>query len=97
MAQVAQEAHVRARIDHYLDYLLAQWEGVPALAAEWSDWDTESRLTFAWNWAVPRDRMHQLEQWATQGVLTPEQCVRYEQLLALVAQNRPTLERLLAQ
>lgn len=96
MAQVVQNADLRARVEHYLDYVRDQWSGIPDLAAEWADWDEESRVTFVWNWAVPRDRLHQLEQWADQGLLTPEQQARYERLLVLVAEQRPKIERLLA-
>ena len=47
--------------------------------------------------AVPKeDRLHQLRQWAEQNLLTEAQQARYEELLALVAHHRPTLERLLA-
>ena len=96
MAQVAQDPQLRSRIEHYLDYLTNQWEGIPELAAEWEDWDQDSRLTFVLNWGVPADRLHQLQGWAAQGLLTPGQHARYDGLLQLVERNRPTLERLLA-
>jgi hypothetical protein len=96
MAQVVQDARLRASIEHYLDYLINQWEGIPELAAEWDEWDEESRLTFIFNWGVPADRLAQLHEWAQQGLLTPAQRARYEQLLKLVDAHRATLERLLA-
>ena len=95
MAEVTENLLLRQRIDHYLSYLLREWEGIPHLAAEWADWDELSRLTFDVNWTVPEDRLHQLRQWAKEGRLTPEQTDRYEELLKLVEQHRPTLERLL--
>jgi hypothetical protein len=96
MAQVAQDAQLRYRIEHSLDYLINEWEGIPELAAEWGEWDRESRRTFVFNWPVPADHLHQLQQWAEQDVLTPEQRERYDRLMELVAEHRPTLERLLA-
>ena len=96
MAQLVQDPTLRDKIEFALDYLLREWSGVQELAGEWNNWDEDSRLVFELNWAVPEDWLHQLQQWAEQGVLTPEQRCRYADLLKLVAQQRPTLERLLA-
>jgi hypothetical protein len=96
MAQVRTPAELQAWIEDYLNYLIAEWEDIPALAAEWDEWDDSSRLTFVVNWGVPADRLHQLQGWAEQGLLRPEQRARYERLQELVAQHQPTLERLLA-
>ena len=95
MAQVVPDAERGAWIDDYLEYLIREWESIPGLAAEWDEWDDLSQLTFVVNWGVPADRLAQLHQWAEQGLLTPAQRQRYEQLLQLVAQHRPTLEELL--
>jgi hypothetical protein len=96
MAQVRTPAELHAWIEDYLNYLIAEWEDIPSLAAEWDDWDHDSQLTFIVNWGVPADRLHQLRGWAEQGLLTPGQRVRYARLEELVAQHQPTLERLLA-
>jgi hypothetical protein len=96
MAQVASDAKLGEWIDEYLVYLTRAWKGIPQLAAEWEEWDEHSRLVFDLNWAVPEDRLLQLRHWAEQGLLTPAQCTRYQELLKLVEKNRPTLERLLA-
>ena len=95
MAQVAQRAKLREWIEDYLDYLFREWESIPALAAEWEEWDENSKLTFVIDWGVPEDRLGQLRQWAEKDLLTPAQRARYEELLWLVAQHRPVLERLL--
>jgi len=92
---VTQSPELRARIDHYLHYLLREWEGIPALAAEWGDWDEDSRLVFDVNWGVPADRLYQLQRRAEQGLLAPEQRARYDELLQLVERHRPLLEELL--
>ena len=96
MAQVANAAELRARIDHYLDYLQREWGGVPELAAEWDTWDEDSQLDFVLEWPIREDGLHQLHAWAEQGMLSPGQRTRYDALLSLVAQHRPMLETLLA-
>ncbi len=95
MAQVARDADLRATIDHYLTYLAATWESVPLEAQEWHEWDEDSRLVYELNWAVPEDRLHSLRQWADQGMLTPAERARYDQLLRLVERYRPLLDELL--
>ena len=95
MAQVAQDAESRATIDHYLTYLAATWESVPLGAREWHEWDEDSRLVYELNWAVPKDRLHSLRQWADQGILTATERARYDQLLRLVERYRPLLDELL--
>jgi hypothetical protein len=95
MAHVAQDAELRATIDHYLTYLAATWESVPLGAWEWHEWDEDSRLVYELNWAVPEDRLHSLRQWADQGMLKPTERARYDQLLRLVERHRPLLDELL--
>ncbi len=95
MAQVAQDAELRATIEHYLTYLTATWESVPLEAREWHEWDEDSRLVYELNWAVPEDRLHSLRQWADQGLLTPTERARYDHLLRLVERYRPLLDELL--
>jgi hypothetical protein len=97
MAEVAQDAKLSEWIEDYLDYLFMEWGGIPDLAAEWPEWDDESRLTFALDWPICEDRLQQLHGWAEQGLLTPNQQARHDELLQLVAENRPTLQRLLTQ
>ncbi len=97
MARVAQDPQLQARIDRYLEYLRREWDSIPALAAEWDEWDEHSRLVFALDWPICEDRLHELRQWAEQDVLTPAQRARYDELLGLVACNRPILERLLGE
>ena len=88
---------VYAFIEDYLAYLFTEWSGIPDLAAEWHEWDEPSRLTFDVNWGVVEDRLATLAYWHAKGLLTAQQCTRYEQLLRLVDEQRPTLERLLAE
>lgn len=95
MAQVVQDSQLHSRIEHYLDYLTRAWEGVPLDAREWDEWDDLSQLTFVVDWGVPADRLDQLQRWAAEGRLTPEQCIRYDALLVLVERYRRTLDRML--
>ena len=96
MAHVTHDMTLCAWIDDYLSYLIRAWAAIPETAAEWDDWDEHSQLVFVINWGVPQDRLHQLKGWAADGLLTPAQCQRYQELLQLIEQHRPTLERLLA-
>jgi hypothetical protein len=95
MAKLDADAQLGAWIEDYLEYLWGEWEQLPAMAAEWDEWDHESRLTFVEDWGVPSDRLAQLRGWADEGLLTPAQRERYDRLLQLVAQNDETLTHLL--
>ena len=95
MAQVVKGSQLHEWIDDYLTYLKRAWEDIPALAAEWDEWDEHSKLVFDVNLGVPNDRLYQLREWAAQGLLTPAQRERYDELLRLVDRHRPTLARLL--
>ena len=95
MAQVAQDTPFRARVEHYLDFLLREWRSVPAIAQEWGEWEDHEQLDFVVEWPLREDQLRQLDAWAEQCLLTPAQRARYEDLLALVAAHRPTLDRLL--
>jgi hypothetical protein len=97
MAQVTQEPKLRERIDDFLDYLIKSWKGIPALSAEWDEWDADSQLFFVLNWGVPSDRLAQVRGWAEQGVLTRSQFSQYQKLEALVAEYQPLLDRMLAE
>lgn len=95
MAKVAQRPELREWIDDYLEYLCDEWRDVPQVVREWHEWEDHVQLEFLCEWPIREDRLHQLEQWAEQGLLTPDQDTRYQQLLGLVAAYRPVLEDLL--
>lgn len=95
MAQVADPALV-ARIDHYLEYLLQQWNSISALAAEWPTWDADSQLVFMLNWDVAEDRLGQLAEWSAGDLLTPRQQERFQRLQEVIAEQRPTLQQMFA-
>ena len=95
MDQVAHILTPRERIDPYLDYLFREWEDIPGLAEEWVEWEDHDRLDFVAEWPIREDHFYQLQQWAAQGMFTPEQQARYDELLQLIARHRPLLDRLL--
>lgn len=97
MAQVTHIRTAQERIDPYLDYLFREWNSVPGLAGEWEAWEELDRLDFVLEWPIREDRLGQLEQWAAEGLLTPAQRARYDELLRLVERNRPILNDLLAE
>lgn len=84
-------------MDDYLVYLKGEWDAVPAIAAEWDEWEDHEQLDFAIEWPIREDRLHQLQQWTNEGLLTPAQRDRFEELLALVNTRRPLIERLLSE
>jgi hypothetical protein len=96
MARAARDRQFHEWTGGYLTYLVDVCAVLPGLAGEWGRWDESSRLTFVVNWSVPSDRFHQLRQWAEQGLLSPAQRARHEQLLRLMEEHGPLLARLLA-
>lgn len=95
MAQVTHDPQLAARIDDYLEYLFAEWESVPLLAAEWAEWDEHGRFVFAIDWPIREDRLYQLEQWRAQDRFSAAQRDRYAKLRQVERQYRPLLEELL--
>ncbi len=95
MAQVTPQTDQATRIDRYLDYLFGEWEDIPAVAGEWAEWQDHDRLDFVVEWPIREDHFHQLQEWVAQGLLTPQQQARYDELLQLIARHRPLLDRLL--
>ncbi len=83
------------RIDAFLAYCLREWDAVPEIAEEWDTWSDGDRLEFALEWPIREDRLQQLGGWARQGVFTPAQRRRYDQLNAVVATHRPLVQLLL--
>jgi hypothetical protein len=85
------------RIDREFAYLENEWDGIPELAAEWPEWDEHSRFSFAIDWPIREDTLGRLLDREDRGVLDPAHQARLTSLKALIAQHRPTLERLLAE
>ena len=64
------------------------------MAAEWGEWDHVSRLTFVADHGLYEMYLRELEDFAKEGAMTPEQLDRFSRLKALVAEARPVLEGL---
>ncbi len=95
MAYVANERLTRS--DRYLEYLFAEWSDLPEVERDWPTWEEPARLLFVLEWPMREDRLGQLEEWAADGALTPEQMGRHRELQALVERHRPIVERLLSE
>jgi hypothetical protein len=96
MARLVQSHQVHDRVDNYLNYLERDWSVPPEVADEWLEMEEHERLDFVLEWPIREDRWLQLQQWAEQDLLTPEQRRRYDSLGELITQHRPLIERLLA-
>ena len=102
MAQVATGQRtaaldLAARIDRELDYQLQAWRGIPERETWWSEMDAADKEAFQLEWTgITESRLHDLETWAGSGNLTPSQNARYAKLRALIADQRPALDRLFA-
>ena len=92
MAEVSTQ--MRERIDRDLGWSLWQWGRLPEVEAEIDQWDQMDQIVFVEEWTLEEERLLRLEQYVAEGVLTPEQLAQYEELRALVAENRPIIRRL---
>jgi hypothetical protein len=97
MAQVVQRPVTSERIDAWLNSLFLEWQSIPALVVEWTEWNDVDRLHFEVDWPVKEDSLATLRGWADQGLLDRDQAARFCELLALIERHRPILERLLAE
>jgi hypothetical protein len=96
MAQVTRKRRTSPDIEYHLDYQFSSWNGIPEYAEWWPEMDSIEREVFHLEWVgITEARLDQLQQWAERGLLTTRQRARYAELLKLVAEQRPTLERLL--
>lgn len=98
MAQVARARQTQPDVDYHLDYQFGAWSSIPEYAEWWPNMDATEKEVFHLEWVgITESRLQSLRQWAEQGVLTAQQCGRYQKLLDLVARHSPTVERLLAE
>ncbi|MBI4492755.1 MAG: hypothetical protein HY690_08200 [Chloroflexi bacterium] len=97
MAQVVQDPETSRRIEGFLSYALQEWASVPEYAARFDAWDPMVQLDFIHEWAIRESALEVLGNYAAQDRLTTYQCARYEELLRLVEQQRPVIERILAE
>lgn len=94
MAQVATTVNQHAEL--LLAHLLEVWQDLAWVAAEIERWDPGEQIDFIEEWPTQEQSLQQLERYAAEEGLTPEQLARYEDLQRLVARNRPIIRRLQA-
>jgi hypothetical protein len=94
VAQLA--APEQAKIDADLDRAQRAWEQLPDIEAAFAAWPEDVVLDFVFEWTLEEDRLHRLATHDQDGELTAPQQRRYQQLVGIVRQHRPTVERLIA-
>lgn len=92
MAQVDDVVH--REIEALLDRVSDEWGRLPDVEAEIDQWDWVDAVVFIEEWTLEEEALLRLERRAMQGVLTPEQLTRYNDLQVLIAKNRPIIQRL---
>lgn len=94
MALVVQRTDLAAWIDESLDYLTEEWEDIPHVADGWNSWDELDRLVFVEEWPLRTGRLHELQRWRDDGLLSAEQLERFKRIEVLIELHSATLERL---
>ena len=95
MVDVARSEQLRPDVDYHIDYQLAAWNSVREYAAWWPDLDPLDKEVFQLEWTgITESRLRELQRWAERGYLSPEQQGRYRQLVDLVEDVRPVLDKL---
>ena len=94
MAKVVQDPQLQERIERFLKYALGEWSSVPEYAAEFDSWDWLDQIVFVHEWDIRESAVAELTRYAQEGLLTPDQRTRYEELQSLVARHRPRIEEL---
>ena len=95
MAEEVANKQKSRSIDSTLDWSLEVWRGLPEIAEEIHEWETFERLNYLYEWSIEEDRISELREYASEGVLESRQAERLRELERLVEQNRPILEGLL--
>jgi hypothetical protein len=85
----------RHDVDHLLKWSTVAWQELTEVEREIDGWDLIDQLVFLEEWPLEEERLRRLADLAQTGSLTGDQCARYEELLRLVARQRPIIERLL--
>ncbi len=81
-------------IEWQLDWSLSRWGRLPDVEAEIVGWDLIDQIDFVEDRSLEEERLRQLERHAAEGVMTPEQAARFEELQGLVAKHRLIVRRL---
>ena len=95
MAQVARVPKLEQFVGKDLENLLAFWRTVPEQAAEWPEWDHNSRVDFIIEWPIERAALSRLKQAAKAGLLDARQQRDWQELQQLIDAHRATVEWML--
>ena len=92
MAHLAssQTEHAELLLGHCLEL----WCRLPEIEAEIDAWDRTDQMRFTEEWPLEEQHLERLDGYAALGMLTPEQCARYEQLKRIVEERRPIARRI---
>ena len=95
MAQVARVPKLEQFIENDLKNLLAFGRTVPEQAAEWPEWDHNSRIDFIIEWPIDRERLGRVSEAAKAGLLDERQERDWQELQRLIETHRATVEWML--
>ncbi len=96
MAQRAVDRKMSEQIDWCLNYQWSHWSSLPENAKHWAEMDWTEQEVFHLEWAgITEHWLRELGTWAREGLLTPGQSSRYDELTRLVRAQRPTLRAML--
>ena len=95
MAQVARMAKLEQFVEKDLANLLAFWRTVPEQAAEWPEWDHNSRVDFVIEWPIEREALARVRRAAKAGLLDERQQRDWQELQQLIETHRATVEWML--
>lgn len=82
------------RIDHLLELLTWRWESLPQVEREIDGWDLAEHIDFVEEWPLVERHLAEMKQYASSGLLTPNQADHLGRILELAARNRSIVERL---
>lgn len=74
----------------------ASWAEISEMAREIETWDFDSRLTYLAELPLEEDRLARLTRHAAGGQMDDAQTGKYRELLRLVREHRPLLDRIAA-
>lgn len=83
--------------EHLLDLSIAAWEGLPQVAEEIHEWDSDSQISYLADWGAQEELLLALERRFERGEMDARQAARHERLRQTVREVRPVLSGLRAQ
>lgn len=97
MAQVVRDHESGRILNHRLERLLRFWRAVPELAAEWPEWDENSRLDLIHQWPTTRGTLWRVSEAWNAGLLDERQQRDWQELQQLIETHRVTVEQMLGE